>query len=140
MPSFVLSFFTPDSSMMSISFGFLFESILNTPRATVLSPTLIIHVFFSSTSVLPLFTNETVDHVPRSLSRSPLEGSSLLGPSATISAPVVRIRKHTAFMRYPFSETDSSPPNAKVHLPPPLRGRRTRNQHGRRRSGATPGS
>ena len=35
MPSFIWSLFMPDSSMMSISFGVLVASILNTPRATV---------------------------------------------------------------------------------------------------------
>src|SRR5260370_17386489 len=98
---------------MVVCWGFLVGSVLNSPVAAVLSATLIRQFFpsytsfvvgpsfggvFSSTSVLPLFTNETVNHVPPSLSRSPLGGSSLLGPSAAISAPVVKIRKHTPFM------------------------------------------
>src|SRR5262245_25516189 len=124
MPSFVFSFLAPDSSRMSICLGFSVGSILNTPVATVLSRTLIIHLLpsytsfvadasfrgvFSSTSVLPSFTNKTVTHVPLSLSRSPLEGVSLVGPRAAIAAPVANKRNHATLMRHPFSETALSP-------------------------------
>src|SRR5262249_21712442 len=108
---------------MSISFGVFVPSILKTPPATVLSPTLIIHLFpsytsfvagpslgavFSSTSVLPSVTSETVSQVPRSLLRSdmassPPAGDTTSSPMASISRPFAFFMRHLVLFRLPRS-------------------------------------
>src|SRR4029077_9518628 len=80
---------------------------------TVLFPTLTIHVFpsyanfvvgpsfggvFSSTTIRPAFSSETVTHLPRSGARSSLAGASSAEAAAAISSPVLRIKRKPVFM------------------------------------------
>src|SRR3954462_10553229 len=107
MASLVLSLIVPDSSRTSSSFGVLAASTFQVPVATAFSPTTTRHLLpsytsftvgpgfggrFSSITVLPLLTRDTVTQVPWSLSKSPGTGVANRSTAVTIS-PLRLMRK-----------------------------------------------